>query len=391
MLCPSRIDANQRLGELWRFRTFARLSGNAMSIFLLGLVSFGLATAIVWLFDLLVWGGISHPKLTAVQSPLLSARGKALAFLGEKMGPVRQQWSSATAPVRTRWAFVKGRYPLVGQATALIVGIFRWGLNAILFLIFSVWFGLFGPLPTTQELREVETANSTEIYTADSVLIGKYFIENRTAVSLDKVSPFIINALIATEDKRFLEHSGIDVMSYFRVAFGLFTGQKQRGGGSTLSQQLAKNLYPRQDYLCVETEKRTYRIPLLSKAVSLVINKIRENFISIRLEKVYSKPQLLSLYLNTVPFGENSFGINVASRQFFNKKPNDLTVDQAATLVGMLKGTTFYNPLRNPENAKKTPERRAAADGQKRPHDQRRVRKTEQKTCGRQTLRCGQQ
>lgn len=206
-------------------------------------------------------------------------------------------------------------------------------------LILGVWIGLFGRLPSTNELREIETANSTEIYTADSVLVGKYFIENRTTVSLDKVSPYIINALIATEDKRFLEHSGIDIMSYLRVVYGIATGQKQRGGGSTLSQQLAKNLYPRKNYY----------VP----GVSMAINKIRENFISVRLEKIYSKPQLLSLYLNTVPFGENAFGINVASRQFFGKKPNDLTVDQASTLVGMLKGTTLYNPLRNPENAKK--------------------------------------
>ncbi len=246
-------------------------------------------------------------------------------------------WARFTLPVRAGWAAFQERNPKSGFVLGWLGTFIRWGINFLLILILGVWIGLFGRLPSTQDLREVETANSTEIYTADSVLIGKYFIENRTTIALENVSPFIINALIATEDKRFLEHSGIDIMSYLRVGYGLLTAQKQRGGGSTLSQQLAKNLYPRKDYY----------IP----GVSMVINKIRENFISVRLERVYTKPQLLSLYLNTVPFGENAFGINVAARQFFGKKPNDLTVDQASTLVGMLKGTTLYNPLRNPKNA----------------------------------------
>jgi penicillin-binding protein 1A len=253
--------------------------------------------------------------------------------------PVTDAWAKLTAPVRAKWASFRERFPKAGFTLGWLGTFIRWGFNFLLLLILGVWIGIFGRLPSTSELREIESANSTEIYTADSVLIGKYFFENRTSISLENVSPFIINALIATEDKRFLEHSGIDIMSYFRVIYGVAAGQKQRGGGSTLSQQLAKNLYPRKNYY----------IP----GVSMVINKIRENFISVRLEKVYSKPQLLSLYLNTVPFGENAFGINVAARQFFGKKPNDLTVDQASTLVGMLKGTTLYNPLRNPENARK--------------------------------------
>lgn len=268
----------------------------------------------------------------------------ARAFWAQLTAPFRQffrpatdVWARVTLPVRSRWAAFRERFPKIGFTLAWLGTFARWGFNFLLILILGVWLGLFGRLPSTQELREVETANSTEIYTADSVLIGKYFFENRTSISLENVSPFIINALIATEDKRFLEHSGIDIMSYLRVGYGVLAGQKQRGGGSTLSQQLAKNLYPRKNYY----------IP----GVSMVINKIRENFISVRLEKVYTKQQLLSLYLNTVPFGENAFGINVAARQFFGKKPNDLTVDQASTLVGMLKGTTLYNPLRNPKNA----------------------------------------
>jgi len=272
-------------------------------------------------------------------SPVRSAWARLTAPLWTLLQPITNAWAKLTGPLRTRWAGFRERFPKTAFTLGWLGTFARWGLYFILLLILGVWIGIFGRLPATSELREIESANSTEIYTADSVLIGKYFFENRTSISLENVSPFIINALIATEDKRFLEHSGIDIMSYMRVGFGLLTGQRQRGGGSTLSQQLAKNLYPRKNYY----------VP----GVSMIINKIRENFISVRLERVYSKPQLLSLYLNTVPFGENSFGINVASRQFFGKKPNDLTVDQASTLVGMLKGTTLYNPLRNPENAKK--------------------------------------
>lgn len=195
-------------------------------------------------------------------------------------------------------------------------------------------------MPTQAELKSVETANSTEIYTIDSVLIGKYFIENRTAVSLDLVSPYIINALIATRRPAFPRTQRHRLyMSWLRVVKGMATGAESLGGGSTLSQQLAKNLYPR----------RNYYIP----GVSLIINKIKENFTSIRLEKVYNKQELLHLYLNTVPFGGDAFGISAASRQYFNKKPKDLSVDQPATLVGMLKGTTLYNLVRNPENVQK--------------------------------------
>ncbi len=270
--------------------------------------------------------------------PVRTAWARLTAPLWVLLQPVTNAWARFTEPLRSRWAAFRERFPKIGFTLGWLGTFARWGVNFILLLILGVWLGLFGRLPSTNELLEIESANSTEIYTADSVLIGKYFFENRTSISLENISPFIINALIATEDRRFLEHSGIDIMSYLRVGFGIATGKKHSGGGSTLSQQLAKNLYPRKNYY----------VP----GVSMLINKIRENFISVRLEKVYTKQQLLSLYLNTVPFGENAFGINVAARQFFGKKPNDLTVDQASTLVGMLKGTTLYNPLRNPENAK---------------------------------------
>lgn len=199
--------------------------------------------------------------------------------------------------------------------------------------------GWFGPIPDDTELRNIQTANASEVYTSDNVLIGRFYIENRSEISLDKISSHVINALIATEDRRFLDHRGIDLWSWLRVGTGMLSGKKSMGGGSTLSQQLAKNLYPR----------RSYRI----KPLGLLINKIRENIISIKLERIYSKDELLALYLNTVPFGGNLFGISEAAKQYFNKTALELSPDQAATLIGMLKATTYYNPVRNPKNAEK--------------------------------------
>ena len=158
--------------------------------------------------------------------PLRALWAQLTAPVRQFLRPATDAWGQFTLPVRNRWAAFRERFPKIGFTLGWMGTFARWGFNFLLLLIFGVWMGLFGRLPSTQELREVETANSTEIYTADSVLIGKYFFENRTSTSLENVSPFIINALIATEDKRFLEHSGIDIMSYLRVGYGVLTGQK---------------------------------------------------------------------------------------------------------------------------------------------------------------------
>jgi penicillin-binding protein 1A len=199
--------------------------------------------------------------------------------------------------------------------------------------------GFFGKMPSTEDLKLIESANASEVYTSDNVLIGKYYTENRTTIKLDSISPYLITALLAIEDKRFFEHSGIDLRSWMRVFKGIATNTSGMGGGSTLSQQLAKNLYPRKNYF----------IP----GLSIFINKVRENIISIRLENIYNKEELLTMYLNTVPFGGNRYGIQEASRYFFNKRPKQLTPDQAATLIGMLKATTALDPTRNPKNSEK--------------------------------------
>ena len=218
-----------------------------------------------------------------------------------------------------------------GMVLALIVGLLSFSLLAGL-----VYTGWLGRLPTYSELSSIRNATASEVYSGEGVLLGKYFIQNRVNASNDEISPHVIHALIATEDSRFFQHSGIDFRAWLRVLFKtVLLSDESSGGGSTLSQQLAKNLYPRQKYLFFST----------------IINKIRETFVAHRLEEIYEKEELLNLYLNTVPFSENTFGVKVAAQRFFNTTPKRIRVEQAATLIGMLKGTTLYSPVRNPERA----------------------------------------
>ena len=203
-------------------------------------------------------------------------------------------------------------------------------------IIISINRGLFGPLPDKYQLKHIEHPVAAEIYTADTVMMGKYFSQNRMDLDPDEVKQEVIDALIATEDIRFYNHSGIDVKSLFRVAIKTIMLQKDySGGGSTISQQLAKNLYPRKNY----------------RFGSLVINKLREMVIAVKLENYYTKRQILLLYLNTVPFGENTYGLKSGALRFFHKNPTELKTEETALLVGMLKGTSFYNPRKNYERA----------------------------------------
>ncbi|MDX1666791.1 MAG: transglycosylase domain-containing protein [Saprospiraceae bacterium] len=202
--------------------------------------------------------------------------------------------------------------------------------------VLLVYRGAFGPLPTYSELREIRNHTASEVYSADGVLLGKYYVENRVNTDFEEISPDLINALVATEDARFFQHGGIDFKSWGRVFLKtILLSNESSGGGSTISQQLAKNLYPRRDH----------------GLLTLPVNKIREVFVARRLEKLYPKEELLRLYLNTVPFGENVYGIKVAAQRFFNSSPANLKTEEAAVLVGMLKANTLYNPVRNPEGA----------------------------------------
>lgn len=252
--------------------------------------------------------------------------------------PFNQKYIQITQPVRDWYQRFFEKSPMLAAGLLWTYDIIRTGVVILTILVILSLFGVFGHMPSKHELKNIENSNTTEIYSADSVLIGKFFIENRTEISLDKISPYVITALLAVEDKRFFEHSGIDLRSWLRVFKGLATSSATLGGGSTLSQQLAKNLYPR----------RKYWMP----GVSLLLNKIKENIISIKLEAIYDKEELIALYLNTVPFGGDRFGINVAAKYFFNKKAKDLNPGEAATLIGMLKATTALDPTRNPNDSK---------------------------------------
>ncbi len=206
----------------------------------------------------------------------------------------------------------------------------------VLFFVLLVYAGAFGKLPTYAELRDINQNVASEVYSEDGELLGKYFIENRLPAELDDLPAHVINALVATEDARFFQHSGIDLRAWVRVFLRtVLLMDRSGGGGSTLSQQLAKNLYPRKRH----------------GILTIPVVKVKEIFIAHRLEQIYDKDQLLALYLNTVSFGENIYGIKVASQRFFGEDPKDLSVEQAAMLVGMLKGPNLYNPVRHPERA----------------------------------------
>ncbi|MDQ3072075.1 MAG: transglycosylase domain-containing protein [Bacteroidota bacterium] len=205
-------------------------------------------------------------------------------------------------------------------------------------LIALVATGIFGELPSTVELENPKTPVATEIISSDGVILGKYYDEaNRSMLEYEDLSKNLIHALIATEDARYRDHAGIDFRALVRVAFKtvLFSRQSS-GGGSTVSQQLAKNLFPRGQDL---------------NTFQLVIRKIQENMLAVKLERLYTKEEIIAMYFNTVDFGSNSVGIKSAANTFFNKSPSELTVPQSAILVGLLKAPTRYSPVRNPENS----------------------------------------
>lgn len=222
-------------------------------------------------------------------------------------------------------------------------GIFIFGfLFAVtLFSLISVEF--FGPMPTFEELENPRSNLASEIISEDHKLLGTYYIQNRTFVEFDELSPNLVNALLATEDIRFYKHSGIDARGLARVAVKTIAmGQSGSGGGSTITQQLAKNLFPR------DTSIYSSSVARFSK---LAIAKFKEWITAVKLERNFTKNEILAMYLNTVPFGSNAFGIKAASKTFFNTTPDSLTIEQAAVLVGVVNAPTRYSPVRNPERS----------------------------------------
>ncbi|MEM6771200.1 MAG: transglycosylase domain-containing protein, partial [Bacteroidota bacterium] len=253
------------------------------------------------------------------QVTYLAKRGLALA----------RRYGQAT------WAYLRAQPPLklafIGIGVPILLGTLFFA-----FLFFSALGGSYGPMPDATELSLIENAEASSVISEDGKLLGKYFRENRISVPLKDISPFVTDALIATEDSRFFEHQGIDLRALGRVAWrSIIMGDRSGGGGSTISQQLAKQLYPRQN----------------NGSFSILKTKLREMIIASRLEEVYDKEELLALYLNTVPFGENAYGIEVASHRFFSRSASDLNAQEAAVLVGLLKANTTYNPRTHPERS----------------------------------------
>jgi penicillin-binding protein 1A len=212
-----------------------------------------------------------------------------------------------------------------------------YGISVLLVILFFIGIAnkMFGPMPSFEELENPKTNLATEIYSSDNKLIGTYYVENRSNVEYRELPPHLVQALLATEDIRFEKHSGVDIKALFRVAFGVLTGNS-KGGGSTLTQQLAKNLFPRERNL--------------SKP-QLVMRKFKEWITAIRLERNYSKQEILAMYLNTVDFGSQSWGIKIAAKTFFNKPVDSLKIEESALLIGVINAPTWYSPVRNPERS----------------------------------------
>lgn len=210
-------------------------------------------------------------------------------------------------------------------------------IGVVLFnlLIILVNLGWLGYMPSMKELENPSSALSSDVYANDGSLLGRYYVQDRSTSKYREISPNVINALLATEDARFYDHSGIDPIGTIAIPFYVITGKKR--GSSTITQQLAKNLFPREN----------------QNMITLPFLKLKEWVMAVKLERNLTKNEIITLYLNTVPFGDNVYGIRNASLTFYNKAPDKVSISEAAMLIGMLKGNTLYNPRRNPNNALK--------------------------------------
>lgn len=229
----------------------------------------------------------------------------------------------------------------------VVKGIWIFFLCIILGFPLYVWsvsndlFGLFGGMPSLKAIENPENDLSSELISADGVSLGRYFRFNRSQVTYDQLSPILVKTLILSEDHRFYEHSGLDFWAYPRVLWGVMTFNSQ-GGGSTITQQLAKNLY---------TLELDGPVARLGKLPRRIIQKTKEWAISHQLEKNYTKEEIITMYLNTIEFSSNAYGIKVACETYFNKQPDSLNIQEAAVIVGMCQNPSLYNPQRFPENA----------------------------------------
>lgn len=209
------------------------------------------------------------------------------------------------------------------------------GIIAFAIFITMIGYGVFGEIPSFRTIEHPKSNQATEVISEDGKVLGTYFVKNRSNVDFKEISPNVINALIATEDIRFKDHSGIDFKRTFTIFLYAIIGKKQ--GGSTITQQLALNLFSEEG-----RAKNSFK---------RIIQKFQEWVIALKLERNYTKEEIITMYLNTVDFGNNAYGIKAAARVYFNTTPDRLTVPQAAVLIGLQKGITRYSPTRNPERS----------------------------------------
>ncbi|MDX1902854.1 MAG: transglycosylase domain-containing protein [Thermonemataceae bacterium] len=245
-----------------------------------------------------------------------------------------------------------------GKYANLIRWIWISFFSGLVFIFLFIWaisidfLGLFGGMPSLKALENPKSEQASELYTADGKLMGKYFTVDRQPIDFEEISPYVINALIATEDVRFEQHAGIDAKAIGRVLFRMGGA----GGGSTLTQQLAKNLF--------DTRAKDNR-GALSKTpyIGLAIIKFKEWITAVRLERSYTKKEIITMYLNECEFGHNAFGIQAAAKTYFNKNASELDLGESAMLVGMLQAPSKYDPI-NPQKQSAAIERRNIVLGQ---------------------------
>lgn len=261
------------------------------------------------------------------------------------MNKVQKAFSWIIRRPRVFWLWYKGLYKGRAWYTKTCVAFVSSTLALFLYLgmvdINFLW--LFGKSPGFAQIMHPNTSEASEIYSADNKLIGKYFNENRTPVKYDEVNPQFWHALVDTEDERFYHHFGIDFQGMFAAMKDALIHHDARGA-STITQQLAKNMFR------VRTQ---YSTGLIGKipGIRILVMKSKEWIIALKLEMLYDKKDIITMYANTVDFGSNAFGIKTACKTYFNTTPKNITTEQAAVLVGMLKATTHYNPITNPQNS----------------------------------------
>jgi len=251
----------------------------------------------------------------------------------------------SSTPAKTKKTFLK---KVLSNLPIIIIAKMWLSLLAIV-LFFNIyvkavtedWSGWFGSMPSIEDLQNPKTEIASELYSTDGILLGKYYRNNRTPLSYEEISPVMIDALLSTEDIRYQEHAGIDLRGTIAIFWYTIKGKKR--GSSTITQQLAKNLFRTNSYKGSLAKK--------NRKIGRVIAKTKEWILSYHLERMYSKNEIIAMYLNTVEFGSNSFGLKVAAKTFFSKNQLNLQPEEAAMLTGLLKAPTQYSPVLNPDNS----------------------------------------